>query len=178
MKEFGDKIITIPESATLLLAGGFPQPGKDLDLSDSWQRAFQKSVVQLQRSLEDVYELMAQKSGVQLIICDNGLPSTAAYMPGGLAEFIDVFGVDLAKEFENYHKIFHLETVAIAYPERYGCHNNENRYTTRENAIKHDDLIKDIWSAHTDREILASELALEDKVKIIKTAIQSLLVGN
>lgn len=175
-KEFGDSIITIPESATLLLAGGFPLPGKDLDLSDDWQYSFQKSVYQLQRSLEEVYALMAQKKGVKLILCDNGLPSAAAYMPGGLTEFINLFGVDLSKEFESYHTIIHLETVAIAYPERYGCYNNENRYTSRENAIKHDNLIKDIWSEHHNRFILNSELALEDKILTIRKMVERLLM--
>lgn len=161
--EFGDVIITVPEAATLLLAGGFPMPGKHLDWCEEWQHAFQKSVLYLQKSLEDAYSLMALRKGARLLVCDNGLPSGAAYMPGGIKEFIAMYGVDFGKELLDYDSVIHLETVALSQPEKYGKHNNESRYTTLEEAIKHDNLIKDIWESHASRFILPSSWKLEDK---------------
>jgi len=161
--EFGDEIITVPEAATLLLTGGFPMPGKHIDWSDEWQYAFQKSVLHLQKSLEDTYSLMARRKAAKLLICDNGLPSGAAYMPGGLEEFINMYQVDFNKELQDYASVIHLETIALTQPHKYGKHNNETRYTTLEQAISLDGLIKDIWEDHPKRFIIPSSWKLEEK---------------
>lgn len=161
--EFGDDIITVPEAATLLLAGGFPMPGKHLDWCDKWQHSFQRSVLHLQHSLEDTYSLMAQRKNAKVLVCDNGLPSGAAYMPGGIEEFVRMYEIDFPRELLNYDSVIHLETIALSQPEKYGKHNNENRYTTVEEAIKHDLLIKDIWEIHPHRLVLPSSWSLEEK---------------
>ncbi|MFA6525970.1 MAG: ATP-binding protein [Candidatus Buchananbacteria bacterium] len=161
--EFGDEIITVPEAATLLLTGGFPMPGKHIEWCDEWQYAFQKSVLHLKKSLEDTYSLMALRKGAKLLICDNGLPSGAAYMPGGMEEFIAMYGIDLLSEMADYSSVIHLETIALTQPHKYGKHNNETRYTTLEQAIKLDDLIKEIWEEHEKRFIIPSSWKLEEK---------------
>jgi len=173
---YGDEIITVPEAATLLLAGGFPMPGKHLDWCDRWQHAFQKSVLHLQKSLEETYALMAERKNVKLLVCDNGLPSGAAYMPGGIAEFIAMYGIDLEKELSDYSSVIHLETIALSQPEKYGRHNNESRYTTLEEAIKHDNLIKEIWFKHPQRLVLSSWQSLEDKYCLVKKLVDGYLV--
>ena len=164
-EEFADRIITVPESATLLLSGGFPMPGQHLDWCERWQRSFQRSVLQLQKSLEETYALMAEKIGASLLVCDNGLPSGAAYMPGGINEFIDYFRLDWIKELSDYDAVIHLETIAISQPHKYGRHNNSSRYTTLEDAIIHDKIIKEVWENHPRRIIIPSNWSLEDKFK-------------
>jgi len=164
-EEFADQIITVPEAATLLLSGGFPMPGQHLDWCERWQRSFQRSVLQLQKSLEETYALMAERTGASLLICDNGLPSGAAYMPGGINEFIDYFCLDWIKELADYDAVIHLETIAISQPQKYGRHNNSSRYTTLEDAIIHDQIIKEVWENHPRRIIIPSNWSLEDKIK-------------
>lgn len=177
-EEFGDDIITVPEAATMLLAGGFPMPGTHVDWSDEWQYAFQKSVLHLQKSLEDTYELMAQRKNAKLLICDNGLPSGAAYMPGGLEEFINMYAVDMQKELADYDAVIHLETIALSQPEKYGKHNNANRYTTLEQAISTDGLIKDIWESHAHQYILPSAWELEEKYHKAREIVAGYLENN
>lgn len=177
-EEFGDDIITVPEAATLLLSGGFPMPGKHLELCDRWQYAFQKSVLHLQKSLEDAYSLMAERKQAKLLVCDNGLPSGAAYMPGGINEFISMYGVDFEQELADYDSIIHLETIALSQPEKYGRHNNENRYTSLAEAIKHDVLIKEIWKDHPRRLILDSILPLEEKFHRAKSLLTEILADE
>jgi len=174
-EEFGDEIITVPEAATLLLAGGFPVPGQHVDWSDEWQYAFQKSVLNLCKSLEQTYALMARRKNAGILVCDNGLPSGAAYMPGGLAEFIQMFDIDLPQELKNYQAVIHLETIALAHPERYGKHNNSSRYTTLEHAIDLDLLIKEIWEDHEKRFIIPSGWKLEDKYHKVREVVKKYL---
>lgn len=174
-EEFGDGIITVPEAATLLLAGGFPMPGKHIEWCDEWQYAFQKSVLHLQKSLEDTYKLMAQRKGARLLICDNGLPSGAAYMPGGVPEFVGMYNIDFLAELADYEAVIHLETIALTQPEKYGKHNNESRYTTLDQAIKLDELIKDIWEDHEKRFILPSSWQLEEKYHKAKEVVAGYL---
>ncbi|MFA6227998.1 MAG: ATP-binding protein [Patescibacteria group bacterium] len=162
-EEFGDTIITVPEAATLLLAGGFPMPGKHLNWCDDWQYYFQQSVLHLQKSLENAYLLMAERKNSKVLLCDNGLPSGAAYMPGGIKEFILKYGVDFEKELLDYDSVIHLETIALSQPEKYGKHNNENRYTSLEEAIRHDLLIKEVWQSHPHWQVIPSTWALEEK---------------
>lgn len=174
-EEFGDGIITVPEAATLLLAGGFPMPGKHIDWCDEWQYAFQKSVLHLHRSLEEAYALMARRKGARLLVCDNGLPSGAAYMPGGLKQFIKMYGIDFDHELLNYDSVIHLETIALTQPEKYGKHNNEHRYTTLAEAIRHDNLIKELWESHPNRFILPSSWKLEDKYHKVREVLLGFL---
>ncbi len=161
--EFGDEIITVPEAATLLLDGGYPLPGKHLDWSNEWQWAFQLSVLHLHKSLEKAFALMAERKGAKLLLCDNGLPSGAAYMPGGLKEFIELYGLDWEKELNDYDAIIHLETIALTKPEKYGRHNNASRYTTLQEAIIVDGKIKEIWQSHPCHQVLPSSWSLEEK---------------
>ena len=174
-EEFGDAIITVPEAATLLLAGGFPLPGKHLDWCDGWQYSFQKSVLHLQKSLEDAYSLMAERKGANLLLCDNGLPSGAAYMPGGIEEFAALYEIDFEKELLDYDSVIHLETIALSQPKKYGKHNNENRYTSLEEAIKRDILIKEVWQSHPRWQVIPSTWALEEKFHKAKETVKKYL---
>lgn len=173
--EFGDEIITVPEPATLLLAGGFPAPGKHLDYSHEWQYAFQKSVLTLHRSLEEAFALMGAGKSAKLLVCDNGLPSGAAYMPGGVKEFERMYGIDFAKEIAAYDAVIHFETIALSAPEKYGRHNNEHRYTTIDQAIKHDEILKRIWSSHPKHFVMPSGWSLEDKYHKAREIVSSYL---
>ena len=174
--DLGDDIITVPEPATLLLAGGFPAPGKHLEYSPDWQYAFQKSVLTLHRSLEDAFALMCAEKGAKLIICDNGLPSGAAYMPGGVEEFEQMYGIDFDKEVGEYACVIHLETIARVAPEKYGRHNNEHRYTTVEQAVMHDEILKQIWNRHPNHFVMPSGWSLEDKYHKVREIVSSYLI--
>ena len=173
--ELADNILVVPEAATLLLSGGFPAPGKQLDYCDDWQLNFQRAVLSLQQALEGVYELLASRQGAELVICDGGMLSGAAYMPQGLKQFIDLYGVSQEEMLNNYQAVVHLETIALAYPDKYGLSNNEHRYTTLDQAIELDQLIKEVWQDHPGRYVIESGKNLEDKVMEVMGIIKNFL---
>src|SRR5690242_13509867 len=78
---FGGDILTVPESATLLLSGGVPPPGHERIRCpmDEWVRAFQGAILATQQGIEDSFERVARDCGVRLIVCDRGVLDGAAY---------------------------------------------------------------------------------------------------
>ena len=93
-EEFGDRLIVVPEVATIVLAGGFPVPGRDLEWSESWQDAFQAAVTPLQIGIEDSHALVAKNRGANVMVCDRGVLDGAAYTQGGVTEFCTRYGID------------------------------------------------------------------------------------
>src|SRR5215469_11210397 len=104
---FGDPIITLPESATLLLDSGIPPPGHARIHvgEDDWVRSFQGSILALQQTLEASCERLTRNCGAQLIVCDRGVLDGAAYWPGGRPSFLQHFGLTADECFRRYHHV-------------------------------------------------------------------------
>lgn len=134
-REFAGSALVVPEAATLLLSGGFPVPGKDIQWSLEWQDAFQAAVLPLQKQMEAAYALKAVQEGKSLLICDRGLLDGAAYTPGGTAEFCRRYGVNLEEVITAYSAVIHLESVAVGDPAAYGQANNSARFEGLEEAV-------------------------------------------
>jgi len=76
-REIGDRVIVVPEAATLLFSGGFPRPTQ----SDA-QRSAQCAIYQVQRGLEDI---QASQYPERILLCDRGTVDGGAYWPDGAA---------------------------------------------------------------------------------------------
>jgi predicted ATPase len=83
-REIGDEITLVPESATILFAGGFPRVAE----SDA-QRSVQRAIFEVQRSLEDVQSKLFPE---RVLLCDRGTVDGAAYWPDGTDGFFDAMG--------------------------------------------------------------------------------------
>jgi len=64
LRELGDEAIVVPESATLLFAGGFPRLAQE-----HAQRSLQQAIFHVQRNLEDVQRTRFPD---RVVICDRG----------------------------------------------------------------------------------------------------------
>lgn len=153
-EEFGDTVVLVPEAATILLAGGFPVPGKHLPWSEDWQAHIQPAIVSVQQALEGAYLLVAQERGAALMVCDRGLLDGAAYTPGGLDEFCRRHAVDANQAAARYHAVIHLESLAVADPEKYGAAGNASRFETLEEAQRLEHATREAWSNHPTRHII------------------------
>jgi predicted ATPase len=153
-EEFGDQITLVPEVATILLEGGFPVPGKDLDWSEEWQAAFQAAILPLQRSIEEACALVARKNGSRLLVCDRGLLDGAAYTPGGVAEFCRRYGVEAGEALARYEAVIHLESLATADPAKYGKAGNDSRFEPLERAQALEAATRESWADHPHHAIL------------------------
>src|SRR3954468_19838014 len=70
-RELGSRVVIVPESATILFAGGFPRPAH-LDAN----RSAQSAIFHVQRNLEDVQSALYPD---RVLLCDRGTLDGAAY---------------------------------------------------------------------------------------------------
>lgn len=174
MEKYEGQILFVPEVATVLLTGIFPQPGKDLELTPHWLRHFQKAVIPVQRSAEAIYEQWAEERGIKLLLMDRGAFDSKAYLPAedNLADF----GLELKEAGEWYDHVFHLESLAVFHPELYGKTGNECRYETVEQAVALDGRIQAAWAHHPAHTVL-SGYGLTQKIETISEIIEEVLRG-
>lgn len=160
--EKGYHVIVVPEAATLLINGGIRPFGEgSLSMYD-----FQKYVMSLQLSLEDLAETAAQEiSQPTIIICDRGLLDDKAYVSEEefqtlLKEF-DTTQFDLLNR---YDLVMHLKTVADGKEEYYTLSNNGARTETPEEARAKDKRTLESWLGHDNLKIFGNEVDFETKI--------------
>ncbi|MGZ5970702.1 MAG: AAA family ATPase, partial [Polyangiales bacterium] len=83
-REIGERVVVVPESATLLFSGGFPR-SREVHARKSAQRA----IYHVQRNLEDV---QSARYSQRILLCDRGTIDGAAYWPDNPAAFFDAVG--------------------------------------------------------------------------------------
>jgi len=166
-QQFAGQVIVVPETATMLLSGGFPFPGKDIRWSLEWQAAFQSAVLPVQIQMEAAYELKAAEEGASLLICDRGRLDGAAYTQGGLDQFCRIYGVNAEETYTVYHSIFHLESVAVGDPNFYGQANNSARFEDAEEARALELNTRAAWQKHPNWTLVSCIGGLEGKIRAV-----------
>lgn len=174
-KRFQDRIVFVPEVATMLLSSGFPVPGQDMAWSSLWQDAFQSAVLPLQLNLEKIYAVQAQELGLETMLCDRGVLDGAAYTPGGLEEFCRQYQVDEHEMYDAYQNVIHLESLATAQPSLYGQEGNANRYEGLEEAQALELRTRLVWSGHPCRHFVTSGAEIEAKIRAVEAIITNLI---
>lgn len=173
-KHFGDKVITIPEVATLLFQGEFPRP-KEWTLT--WHYSLQRAILDKQYELEEQAKKESRELGINVIVCDRGLLDPAAYIEGGLEELVAHFGVDQTTVLQRYAAIIHLESLATLNPTLYEklLLTNPYRVETVADSQKQELTLRKVWAKHPNRIHLAGEL--NDNLAIILSLLTRMLNG-
>lgn len=165
----------VPEVATVLLEGGFPLPGKDLQWSEEWQAAFQSAVLPLQTSMEEAYQLSASQNGCRLLVCDRGVLDGAAYTPGGTEEFCSRYGVKKDEALARYAAVLHLESLATAEPDKYGKAGNDSRFEPLERAQELEMATRKSWESHPRHTVIGGRRGIEGKISQVIGIVRFLL---
>ncbi|SRR5579883_203398 len=175
--EFGEKVVTLPESATLLLDTGVPPPGHErIHTSlDDWVRTFQAAIVALQQTLEESSERLARSCGARLIVCDRGVLDGAAYWPGGRQAFLHHFGITAEECFARYKRVLHLQSLADARPHLYGPENNAIRYEGVADALRVEQAVRSAWQGHPGLIVIPAEEELQTKIARALEHVRELL---
>ena len=137
-REFGDRVVLVPEAATLLFSGGFPRVQEPLAV-----RAAQRAIYHLQRGLEDV---QSARFPSRILLCDRGTVDGAAYWPGLPHDYFDGVGTSLDAEMKRYDAVIFFESAAVG-----GCGiegGNPIRNESIEQAVKLDRKLRALWSQH------------------------------
>jgi predicted ATPase len=83
-REIGERVVVVPESATLLFSGGFPRTDEPKARASA-----QCAIYHVQKGLEDV---QSARYPDRILLCDRGTVDGAAYWPSGADDFFTAVG--------------------------------------------------------------------------------------
>ena len=137
-RELGNRIVIVPEAATILFAGGFPR-------SQQWDanRAAQSAIYHVQRNLEDVQSSLYPD---RVLLCDRGTVDGAAYWYDGEDAFFRHVGTTLDAELARYDAVVFFETAAVAGLSIEG--GNPVRNESLDQAVALDARLRKLWQRH------------------------------
>ncbi len=137
-REIGERVVIVPEAATMLFSGGFPRMAHDGAIE-----ATQTAIYHLQRNLEDV---QACRYPDRVLLCDRGTVDGAAYWPVDAADFFDSVDSSLAAELDRYDAVIFFESAARGGIEIEG--GNPTRIESIAAAAALDEKLYALWSQH------------------------------
>jgi predicted ATPase len=137
-REIGERVVIVPESATILFAGGFPR-SRQIDA----QRSAQAAVFNVQRNLEDIQSALFPD---RILLCDRGTIDGAAYWPNREHDFFAAMGTSFEAELQRYDAVVFFETAAVAGHSIEG--GNPVRNESMAEAVELDRRLRALWSRH------------------------------
>ena len=137
-REIGERVVIVPEAATLIFSGGFPRcTGRSGIL------AAQHAIFHVQRNLENVQSSLYPD---RILLCDRGTVDGAAYWPGGPEEFFGTLGTTLEHELARYDGVIFFESAAVGGMGIEG--GNPMRNETLAQAAALDAKLRKLWAQH------------------------------
>ncbi len=137
-REIGERVIVVPEAATMLFSGGFPRP-----VDPEARRSAQAAIYHVQRNLEDI---QAAQYPERILLCDRGTVDGGAYWPDGSDDFYESVGSSYEQELGRYDAVIFFETAAL------GSHGFESenpvRTETQQEAVDLDGRLRELWAPH------------------------------
>ena len=137
-RELGDRVVVVPEAATIVFAGGFPR-SQQCDAN----RAAQSAIFHVQRNLEDVQSALYPE---RILLCDRGTIDGAAYWPDDGETFFEAVGSSEQAELARYDAVIFFESAAVGGISVEG--GNPTRIESNEQALELDRRLRAIWSKH------------------------------
>ena len=137
-REMGERVVLVPEAATMVFSGSFPRSKSPLAI-----HAAQRAIYEVQRNLEDVQAALYPD---RVLLCDRGTVDGAAYWPGKPEEFFNEVGSTLAQELSRYDAVIFFESAAVGGIGIEG--GNPIRNESLEEAVNLDQKLRDLWSQH------------------------------
>jgi predicted ATPase len=137
-REIGERVVLVPEAATMVFSGGFPRSSEPLAV-----HAAQRAIYAVQRNLEDVQAALYPD---RVLLCDRGTVDGAAYWPGEPHHFFNEIGSSLKQELERYDAVIFFESAAVGGIGIEG--GNPVRNESLEQAVELDRKLRALWSKH------------------------------
>jgi predicted ATPase len=137
-REIGERVVVVPEAATMMFSGGFPRYSETNAI-----HAAQRAIYHVQRNLEDI---QAAKYPERALLCDRGTLDGAAYWPGQPDDFYAEMNTSREAEHSRYDGVIFFESAAVGGLGIEG--GNPERRESLEEAAALDAKLRDLWSAH------------------------------
>lgn len=164
-REIGERVVVVPESATLLFSGGFPRVTEA-----HARRAAQSAIYHLQRNLEDV---QSARFPERILLCDRGTVDGAVYWPEEPAHFFAAMGTTEAQELARYDAVIFFESAAVGGGGIEG--GNPARIESIEEAAHLDHRLRAIWSKHPKFVVVRHNPSFFRKITFGLTALESIV---
>jgi predicted ATPase len=158
-------VAVLPESASILFAGGFPRRA-----TFGGRRSAQRAIFHVQRELE---RMVGDEGASAVALCDRGTLDGLAYWPGDLEDFWAELGIDSASELSRYAAVVHLRSP----DSENGYHRNPVRIESAREAREIDERILQAWSAHPNRHVVESTHDFLEKVQRALAILHAELPG-
>lgn len=164
-RELGERVVVVPEAATLLFTGGFPRSEEE-----HARRSAQRAIYAVQRNLEDV---QSARFPDRILLCDRGTVDGAAYWPGESDGYFEAVGTTEAAELARYDAVIFFESAAVG-----GItveDGNPVRIETNEQALALDHRLRQLWSRHPRFVVVPHNTSFVHKVMIGLAALESIV---
>lgn len=165
-REFGARVVVVPEVATHLLGGFFP----GISSADD-RRAVQRAIYHVQVNLEAVHRARCDADTV--LVFDRGILDGAAYWPDGTDAFFTSVCGDAGAAREQYDAVLFLESAAqggLAIDS-----GNAARTEQRAEAARLDSILYELWSPHPRFRFIAHTATFDSKVDNALDALRELI---
>jgi predicted ATPase len=138
-REIGEKVVVVPETATMLFTGGFPRVGEP-----EARTATQRAIFHTQVALEDIQGALYPG---RVLLCDRGTIDGAAFWPDDAPEgFFKSLGTSLEEQLGRYDAVIFFESAAVGDISIEG--GNPARTESNEEARQLDMRLRELWSEH------------------------------
>ena len=137
-REIGERVVIVPEAATLIFSGGFPRYSEP-----SAVLAAQHAIYHVQRNLENV---QCAQYPDRILLCDRGTVDGAAYSPDPHEAFFGTLNTSLEQELARYDGVIFFESAAVGGMGIEG--GNPIRNESLDEAVRLDSRLRELWSQH------------------------------
>jgi predicted ATPase len=165
-REIGQRVVVVPEAATILFQGGFPRSREP-----EARRFAQTTIFEMQRSLEDVQATLYPH---RTLLCDRGTIDGAAYWPGAARGYFSAVGTTFETELRRYAAVIFFETAAVGGASIEG--GNPVRNESLDEAVNLDCRLRALWSRHPRFILIPHERSFFKKIGVGLDALERLIV--
>lgn len=167
-RELGERVVVVPEAATILFSGGFPR-FDDIDA----RRAAQTAIFHVQKNLEDTQSAAYPE---RILLCDRGTIDGAAYWPGEPSGFFQAMGTSFDVELQRYDAVVFFETAAIGGISIEG--GNPIRVEGLDRAADLDQRLRGIWARHPRFYLVPHSHSFLQKITAGLAILQSIVAAG
>lgn len=164
-REIGERVVIVPEAATLLFSGGFPRSSEVHAC-----RSAQCAIYHVQKNLEDVQSALYPD---RILLCDRGTVDGAAYWPDEKHAFFEAVRTTEEAELDRYDAVIFFETAAAGGISVEG--GNPTRIESNEQALSIDHRLRELWSKHPRFVIVPHNPSFVKKILFGLAALESIV---
>jgi predicted ATPase len=165
-REIGERVVIVPEAATILFQGGFPRSRKP-----HASQFAQTAIFHVQRRLEDVQAALFPG---RTLLCDRGTVDGAVYWPGQPRDYFNAVGTTLDIELARYDAVIFFETAARGGISIEG--GNPVRNESIDEAVKLDKKLRELWSRHPRFILVPHNPSFFKKISLGLAALERIVV--